>query len=211
MHELLSIYQDIKGRVGERKAIARNLREKGTEEEFFEELVFCLLTPQSKARQAEKAIFVLKDKGLLFEGRPEELADVLNIVRFKNHKSQYVVMARQTCCPNGCYGLKSILESLPDDQARREWLWKNIKGMGFKEASHFLRNVGYGEDLAILDRHVLRNMLAFGLIDKEIGNLTEKLYLELEKKLRGFAEDIGIPFFDLDYVLWYKEAKDIFK
>jgi len=43
-----------------------------------------------------------------------------------------------------------------------EWLVKNLTGLGYKEAGHFLRNIGSGK-IAILDRHILRNLHALAL------------------------------------------------
>ncbi|GAJ17855.1 unnamed protein product, partial [marine sediment metagenome] len=38
---------------------------------------------------------------------------------------------------------KSIINSNIDEIKLREWVVKNFKGLGYKEASHFLRNIGY--------------------------------------------------------------------
>lgn len=54
--------------------------------------------------------------------------------------------------------------------------------MSYKEASHFLRNVGFGENIAILDRHILRNLVKLEVIDELPKTLTPKLYLEIEEK-----------------------------
>ncbi|MCK4265146.1 hypothetical protein KAW80_02185 [Candidatus Babeliales bacterium] len=63
---------------------------------------------------------------------------------------------------------------------------KNIKGIGYKEASHFLRNVGYN-DVAIIDRHVLRFLKREKLIQEIPKTTTPKKYLAFEKILSGFV------------------------
>jgi N-glycosylase/DNA lyase len=83
--------------------------------------------------------------------------------------------------------------------------------MGYKEASHFLRNIGMGEDLAILDRHILKNLKILGVISEIPVSLTRNKYLEIEIKMRDFAENVKIPMSHLDLLLWYKETKEIFK
>ena len=88
---------------------------------------------------------------------------------------------------------------------------KNVKGMGFKEASHFMRNIGIGNELAILDRHILKNMKLLGVIDEIPESITENVYLMLEKKLSEFSKSSRIPMEHLDFVLWYKEAGEVFK
>lgn len=83
--------------------------------------------------------------------------------------------------------------------------------MGYKEASHFLRNIGKGQDLAILDRHILKNLKLLNVIEKIPDSMPPKKYLELEQTMREFSKEIGIPLDHLDIVLWYKETKKIFK
>ncbi|MBU4134056.1 DNA lyase, partial [bacterium] len=85
------------------------------------------------------------------------------------------------------------------------------RGYGFKEASHFLRNVGKGEKLAILDRHILRNLKNFGAIKEIPQAISGKLYLEIEKKFMLFAKRLKIPPAELDLLLWYKETGKVFK
>ena len=102
-----------------------------------------------------------------------------------------------------------IKEHNPEEA--REWLVKNVKGLGMKESSHFLRNIGFGFDLAILDRHILKNLKKNGII-KDIPNcLTKKRYMETEEKMRDFSKEIGISMGKLDLLFWSKETGEIFK
>jgi N-glycosylase/DNA lyase len=90
---------------------------------------------------------------------------------------------------------------------------KNIKGIGLKEASHFIRNIGfdYENQLAILDRHILKNLKEFGVINEIPKTLTSKKYLEIENRMKKFAERIDISLYELDLLLWSKETGIIFK
>jgi len=88
---------------------------------------------------------------------------------------------------------------------------ENVKGLGYKEASHFLRNIGLGEDLAILDRHILKNLALLGVIAEVPESPSKRLYLEIEKQMTAFSCKVGIPMGQLDLLLWYKEAGEIFK
>jgi N-glycosylase/DNA lyase len=211
MKELMEIYNLIHERVGKQLESFQKVWENGTEPDIFLELVFCLLTPQSKARQAEKAVNILRKDGLVWKASAEELSDVLNIVRFKNHKAQYIVWNREKFCGSSGPEIKKILTGIDTVVNRREWLVGNIKGMGIKEASHFLRNIGFGKDVAILDRHILRNLVRFDVIGQEPKTLNFKNYLDIEKRMKEFSNRIGIPMDYLDFVLWYREAKDVFK
>ena len=83
--------------------------------------------------------------------------------------------------------------------------------MGYKESSHFLRNVGFGDDIAILDRHIMKNLVKYGVIEEIPKSLTDKKYLEIEEKMRKFASGVGIPMAHLDLLWWSEETGEIFK
>ncbi len=210
MNNLLEIYHLIKEKVDIQLKSFDYLKENGSEEEIFIELVFCLLTPQSKARMAEQTIAKLKEKSLLFYGDKICLANELNLVRFKNHKAEYICEAQQKYIIDGKPQIKSILLKLPSVNEKRFWLFNNIKGLGLKEASHFLRNIGYYKEVAILDRHILKNLVLYKKIN-EIPTLSLKNYLYIEDIMKKWSFELNIPLEYLDYVLWYKETKDVFK
>jgi N-glycosylase/DNA lyase len=184
---------------------------KGDDKHVFGELCFCLFTPQSKAKSCWHAIERLKETGLLYNGSPEQIIKWMAAVRFNNNKSRYVIEARELFTRNGNLTVKEILNEQGNALAMRDWLVKNVKGMGYKEAGHFLRNVGFGDDLAILDRHILKNMVKYGVIDEIPKTLTEKKYLEIEKRFIEFSNALGIPPAHLDLVFWSEEAGEIFK
>ena len=203
------IKKDIEGRITLFKSIWKD----GGNKEIFTELAFCLLTPQSKARGAEKAINALLANGKLFDGTSEEIREELNVVRFKNKKAEYIVEAREKYSLNKEIIFKDILKEKMKEGIipTRDWLVKDVKGIGYKEAGHFLRNVGFGEEVAILDRHILKNLKRFEVIEEIPETITPKIYHEIEKKMVGFSEKIGIPMDHLDFLFWYNEAGEVFK
>ena len=83
--------------------------------------------------------------------------------------------------------------------------------MGLKEANHVLRNLGFGEEIAILDRHILRNLLELNVIEEIPKSMTPKKYYEIEDEMRKYSDYSGIRMDELDLVLWYKEAGEVFK
>jgi N-glycosylase/DNA lyase len=184
--------------------------EKG-EEDILCELLFCLLTPQSRAKFCWSAIETIRDENLLLNGPVEQIKKRLHCVRFHNKKAQYVVEARNLFMRKGRISIKPFLEQFTDVHECREWLVKNIKGLGYKEAGHFLRNVGLGENIAILDRHILRNLELLGVIDKIPESMSRTKYLQIEKDMADFAEQIAIPLAHLDLLFWSKETGEIFK
>lgn len=182
-----------------------------TDEEIFIELSFCILTPQSRAKFCWDAITSLKKENLLLKGNVARIREKLHCVRFHNKKAQYVVDARRLFMGNDGISIKALLDKFSDVYERREWLVKNIKGLGYKEASHFLRNIGFGKDIAILDRHILKNLNLLGVIKEIPESMGRKKYLGIEKNMAEFAKEIDIPLAHLDLLLWYKETGEIFK
>jgi len=181
------------------------------EERLYEELCFCLLTPQSSAKQAMKSINLLKENKLLESGTAKQKEPHVKNVRFFRTKAKRLEEAQNKFQKNK---LKKILEEngLPKDANRaREFLLKEVNGYGLKEASHFLRNIGFGEDIAILDRHILKNLKKCGVITDLPKHLGKKQYMEIEEKMRKFCEKHGIRFDELDLIFWSNETGEVFK
>src|SRR5207245_1248729 len=101
--------------------------------------------------------------------------------------------ARERFFPNGTARLSETIDSFPSSKDVRAWLVREVHGLGLKEASHFLRNTGRGEDLAILDRHILRNLIHHGVLRRLPRTLTAKRYLEIEARMEQFSREVGIP------------------
>ena len=211
IEEVLAIYSSIKDGIEVRLNEFSEIWENETDENLFSELAFCLLTPQSKAKMCWESICTLKEKDVLIDGDEEEVLDCLYGVRFKYKKAKYIVEVRELFIVDGKIILRKEIEKYQSPFEIREWLVENVKGMGHKEASHFLRNIGKGGDLAILDRHILKNLVLIGAIEKIPDIITPKKYLEIENIVREFSKEIGIPLDHLDIVLWYKETREIFK
>jgi len=209
--ELQKIYQEIFPTATKRIIEFKEIWKEADDKELFIELSFCLLTPQSKAKNAWKAIKILTKSKVLFTGTSEVISKELNITRFKNKKAKYIVLAREKFNKNGKFHIRAILNDAGNIYEQRNWLVKNIKGIGYKEASHFLRNIGFVEDVALLDRHILKNLNLFNIINEIPENITFYDYLVIEQKMKEFATDINIPLEYLDFVFWYKETGEVFK
>ena len=206
------IYKEIKKDIEKRLEEYRETWKNGDNKAIFCELAFCILTPQSKARNAWKAITELRDSNVLFSGTEDEILPFLNIVRFNKTKAKNLCLLRaQMSDENGKIITKDFFEEFSDPFEAREWIVKNIRGMSYKEASHFLRNIGFGMDLAILDRHILKNLVLLGVIHEIPKTITPKFYKEIENKLRDYCVEVKIPMENIDLLLWFLEAKDIFK
>ncbi len=182
------------------------------DERLFEELCFCMVAVQSNARRSDAAVAGLRDVGLLWSGGPGEIAEFLrHRTRFHNHKAAFIVGARERFFPDGAARLSETLRSFRSSRDMRAWLVREVHGLGLKEASHFLRNTGRGEDLAILDRHILRNLIRHGVLRRPPRTLTANRYLEIEARMERFSQAVGIPMAALDLVFWSRETGEIFK
>jgi len=204
MDNLKKSYSERKANIGKRISEFRAVG-KGPGERIFLELAFCLCTPQSKAKVCWEAVSKLAEKGILQRGSRTEIRNGLRGVRFANNKSEYIVEARKN--------FPEIIKfkELKNPPEMREFLVKNVKGLGWKEASHFLRNVGYGKEIAILDRHILRNLLRFKVISEIPKSISKKKYIEIENKMEKFSQKIEIPLQELDMLFWSLETGEVFK
>jgi len=176
---------------------------KRTSNEIFKELCFCLLTANFNA---EKSIMIQEKIGDNFLTlSKEDLAKKLTELghRYPNIRAKYIsdsVKYKQL--------LKNMINNSKDKEIR-EWLVKNVKGLGYKESSHFLRNIGF-DDLAIIDFHIVDILVDNNLIERP-KCLTRKKYLEIEKILRNLAKKTNLTLSKLDLYLWYIETGKILK
>jgi len=186
--------------------------EKNDDERLFEELCFCIFTANTSAEMGLRAIDAIRD--LLMEGTAEEMTKKLEgIYRFNNLRPQYIVHTREYLANNFDFKIKDKIESLKNDPAAlREFFANNdgIKGISYKEASHFLRNIGL-KGYAILDKHILNSLIEFNVIENIKTPVSAKLYPEIEQKMRLFSNEIGIPMDELDLLLWSRRNGKIMK
>ena len=180
-----------------------------SDEELFVELCHRICSSKTNFNYVKNALTELRQAGLLFSGDIGEIAKCLkkHAVRFHNKKAQQIVEARSEFLgEDPKISLKLIIEVLrgKDSLERRQLLRKGMKGfgLGWKQASEFLRNLGLGSDYAILDSRILGWLKRCGKIKEIPKGLTKRKYLEIEGIVRGWAEDMGIPLDELDLLLW---------
>ena len=173
-------------------------------DEIFKELCFCLLTANFSA---ERSLRIQEEIGDGFLTLSEnELAEKLRELghRYPKSRAKYIVKARKMV-----FQLENVLHSSLSERALRDWLVKNVVGLGYKEASHFLRNIGF-MNLAIIDIHVIDILSRYGVIRKP-RTLTKRKYMKIEEVLNKIAEKIGLSLGVLDLYLWYMETGKVLK
>lgn len=185
---------------------------KSDDERIFEELCFCILTANTSAEMGMRAIDALRN--ILIDGNAEEMTKKLEgIYRFNVVRPSYIIHTREYLKKELSFKLKEKIMSLTNEMASlREFFANNegIKGIGCKEASHFLRNIGF-KGYAILDKHILNSLLEFKVIDEIKLPLTSKLYIEIEQKMKIFSNEVEIPMDELDLLLWSRKNGRILK
>ena len=183
----------------------------GSDERLWEELVYCIFTAGASARMGLRSVEAVR--ALLAAGAHAELARALSGVhRYPNARSGYIVVTRDYLREDCGMRLRERLLNFDDPLARRDWLARErrIKGLGYKEASHYLRNVGF-RGYAILDKHILRSLFELGEIESPVPPTTRARYLDIEESLRRFAVRLAIDFDELDLVLWSMKTGEILK
>ena len=177
--------------------------DKKSNDELFKELCFCILTANFNA---EKSIKIQKEIGESFlTDSKEVLAQKLSGCghRFPNARASYI--SESIKCKDSLVDIVQI----HDGNALRDWIVKNVKGLGYKEASHFLRNAGF-DDYAIIDFHIVDLLVDYKLIEKP-KTITKRKYMAIENLLKKLAKKTDLTLAELDLYLWYMETGKILK
>jgi N-glycosylase/DNA lyase len=193
-----------------RNAVRKRLKEfrQVPREKYFYELIYCLMTPQSSAVNAGRAQRAFEESGFRYNSVDPLpiLADRRHYIRFHNTKS-----ARITAMKLQYDEIEALLHSSVTAAEKRDWLVRHVNGISMKEATHLLRNIGMNDGLAILDRHILKNLVYHRVIRSIPKTVTAKRYLSIEGRFRRFAQAVSITVDELDLLFWSREAGKILK
>ena len=177
--------------------------DKKSNDELFKELCFCILTANF---DAEKSIKIQKEIGECFlTDSKDVLAQKLRDCghRFPNARATYISESIK------CKDSLGEIVQIQDGNALREWIVENVKGLGYKEASHFLRNIGF-DDYAIIDFHIVDILVDYKMIEKP-KTITKRKYMAIENLLKKLARKTNLTLAELDLYLWYMETGKILK
>jgi N-glycosylase/DNA lyase len=169
---------------------------------IFSELCFCICTANNSAERGIRAQEKIDFYSLPEPDLRKSMREI--VCRFYNNKTRYILSAR-----SGKDRIISMIASTKSGKEAREWIVENVPGLGFKEASHFLRNIGY-TDVAIIDFHII-DLLVDEHIIKRPKSVTKLKYLEIEKILESIAAKAGVNLAELDLYLWYLETGKVLK
>ena len=210
-HHLKQAYIEKKPAISKRLSDFRKILEEADDNQLFEELAFCICTAGASAKMGIKSVDAMKN--ILPNGGLNTLRKRLDGVhRFPNARPAYIVHTREYLKKEHGFKIRELLLSFDDPIDRRDFLAKNknIKGIGYKEASHFLRNIGFS-GYGILDKHILNTLYEFKVINNPKPPSTRDKYLYTEEKLKGLAEILEIHMDELDLLLWSEKTGEILK
>ncbi len=208
--ELRRGYETKKPLINERMSEFATVYDQG-DEAIFTELCFCIFTAGASARMGLACIDAIRD--VILTATADELeARIEGKHRYPKARAGYIIHTRDYLQREWNLQMKELIESFQDRIELRDFFATNkgIKGIGYKEASHFLRNIGF-KGYAILDKHILRSLHEFGVIDSPRPPASGKKYLEIEVEMKEFAREAGIDFDDLDLLLWSNKTGEILK
>lgn len=177
---------------------------------IFEELCFCILTPNASARMGINAMNSLKT--VLYTGNLQDFQNALKSsgYRYPNKRAEYILEVREFIKNNLQFQLKEKILSFENKNELRDYIVNNIKGISWKESSHFCRNIGF-KGYCIIDKHILNCLHQLGVLESNKRPTNKKQYLEIEQKMREFAKFININVDELDLLLWSHKTGEVLK
>ena len=182
-----------------------------SEDNLWRELVSCILGSRVRFEVAYAAVERLEENELLTARRRES--------RFQQYEDDataalsggypfYRLRARQLReAAERLYGksgsIRGFLQDALDVRAARRLLTDEIAGLGPKQASLFLRNIGFAQYVAVLDVHVLAYMNWVGLTEKLFRSVpTIRKYETLEDAFIQHACSLGCSPDRFDLAVW---------
>jgi N-glycosylase/DNA lyase len=200
------------------KQVATSKKHFWTEYDLRRELVACILGSQVRHEMVITALKHLESSHLLNDdlwSNPQSTFEskVFNVLSGRTLKTKNEwsyrfpkVRAKQLAKARDEIEKRSLSERISDfadPKLLRKQLVKDIPGLGPKQASMFLRNVGKSFELAILDTHVLRFMDLKNLVSLKHKNIgTVKAYERTEKIVVNYADEKGYPVGYIDWAIW---------
>lgn len=198
--------REVQKRLAEFKAVWRR-----GDRAIFKELCFCILAANSSAEMGIKTLSAIED--LLWEGDLESLRQRLSRgFRYWRVRPAYIVSTREYLRETCGLKLKTLIQSLSDAEARRDFFAGNpkIRGIGYKEASHFLRNIGF-RGYAILDKHILTCLRELKVIGPRLVPAPARRYRLIERRMKQFAAEMAVDLDELDLLFWRHKTGKILK
>jgi len=198
-----------------------------TEDDLWRELVACILGSRVRFEVANSAVERMERQHLFCENRrssrfhqyEQDVMDALSERDASGESNRYPFFrvranqirrsAERLYRSKGT--LRSFLEGSHDIRDARRRLALEVAGLGPKQASLFLRNIGYTAHVAVLDIHILTYMSWVGLTETLMRSVpTVRRYEALEDAFIEHAYSLGYTPACFDLAVWVvvKVAKE---
>ena len=178
------------------------------EKDWFYEACYCILTPQSKAVHADAVVKKLIDMNFEYNDMDPMplLRDPEHYIRFHNQKTINLQLLKEYF-PE----IRLLIHEFRQTPLMlRDVLTAKVRGFGMKESAHFMRNIGiFGP--TILDRHILKHLLACGIKSAKNPPTNKSIYLNIEKSWLKYCKEVQIYMESMDLLFWSMETGFILK
>jgi N-glycosylase/DNA lyase len=197
--------------------------EEMTEEELWQTLCLCILSSNVHYESAQSALSHLVDNGYLGINWIMETPNSENLIaeelskplylpvrldgsgrryRFPNVRARNIVQAARVLFSEKLL-ISKLLAIHDSERTVRDILVAKIPGIGLKEASHFLRDIGYSNNLAIVDSHVISFLAEINAISRaEVKMMNRSTYFELENILQKLCKEHNVSLSAFDMAVW---------
>lgn len=206
----------------EAKNLLPNMPTVTGETNLLSELILCILSSQDKYELALSAVKKMRAKNILSVPKSKKEAKVLvdkirktlsspvdfivaeksysRKLRFFEKKTSYIERTIENVYLNGLT-LGALIGQKESPESTRDVVIKYCCGLGPKQASMFLRNIGYHSDYAVLDKHIIDYMNLMGLVRIQ-GYSNMSTYRVIEEKFKNYACQNNIDLLHLDIAIW---------
>lgn len=179
-----------------------------SDEDIFYMLTFCILVPAGKATKCHEAVTKLRMLNYYNKGMAKRrLFSLLeSLIRFPKQKTERLIkLYNNNRAADILFLVRSHARELSPVELR-DALVKEVDGLGYKAASHFLRNLGVTE-LAIIDVHILKYSQYFFHSAISIIPSTKNKYELVESLFKTWAEkEFNLTPSELDWHIWCLES-----
>lgn len=198
-----------------------------SEDMLLTELAVCIFSSQIVFEVAVAAVERLQAKGLLRQDYIAEdgaspqyvelvryaLDDPLRVdfghnvkknvtLRFRNRLSYLLASTLYRIYGSGG-SIRGLLESADSPQHARTLLIERVCGFGPKQASLYLRRIGYCSELAVLDTHVVDYLRLANGIEISSSRLSQlPVYEKIENEFKKIAGHFGHSVGCVDLAMW---------
>jgi N-glycosylase/DNA lyase len=176
---------------------------------IWETFVFCILASQVTSEKARKACGRIMSHVPFFDSktsftRLEE--QIISELKHKDIRHRFPYSkARQIAHSWFAFAqvrdeFDEYLLAFSSERQARQHVVATFPGLGMKQASMMLRDIGYSNKLAIIDTHILWYFAQS--MNLETSGVTTKQYLELEDRLIQQADRYRVEPNVLDAAIW---------